>query len=117
MGGPDELLLVHRDAADDLLEIFAEENAGDETLDLGETIALRQSAGPGGEALQRLTIGGEPGQTMEHVLLALEARLIEAARIGEAAHDAAAGLGEKSGDRLGGSVETVRGHQVTPCSP
>ena len=38
MPGPGKFLLVHRDAADDLLEIFAEENAGEEALDLGEAV-------------------------------------------------------------------------------
>ena len=79
MPGPGKFLLVHRDAADDLLEIFAEENAGEEALDLGEAVGLGELPREGGNAFQRLAIGGEPGKAVQRMLLALERRRVDAA--------------------------------------
>ena len=70
VGEADDLALVHRDAAEDLGEIFAEADAGHQLLGRAEAALLVHAPGVGGHFLDRLDIGGEPGEPVGGVLLA-----------------------------------------------
>ena len=69
---PHQLALAHRNAADDLGEIFAERDAHEVFLDLAERAGAGHAFGIGGELAHRLDIGGEPGQPVGGALLAIE---------------------------------------------
>ena len=68
----DDFALVHRDAAEDLGEIFAEADAGQQLLGRAEAALLVHPAGVGGQFLDRFDIGREPGEAMGGVLLGLD---------------------------------------------
>jgi hypothetical protein len=52
--------LAHRDAAGDLVQVFAKADLQDQRLHLAEP-ARGQPPGPGIQLTQRLDIGGQPG--------------------------------------------------------
>ena len=68
----DDFALVHRDAAENLGEIFAQADAGQQRLGLAEAAFGAHSARVGGHFLDRLDIGGEPGEPVRGVLFALD---------------------------------------------
>ena len=72
IGEADDLALIHRDTAENLSEIFAEADAGQQLLGLGETTLRRHPPRIASELLDRLDIGGEPGEPVGGVLLALD---------------------------------------------
>ena len=69
---PHDFALAHRNAADDLGEIFAEPDADQMLLDFAEVAVADHALGIGGELAHRLDIGGEPGQPVGRALLAVE---------------------------------------------
>ena len=66
------LALAHRDAAEDLVEVFADADAHEEVLGLAEAALAREAAGIGRHLADRLGIGRKPGEPMRRVLLGLE---------------------------------------------
>ena len=72
IGEADDLALVHRDAAENLREIFAEADAGQQLLGLAKAALGRHPPGIAAQLLDRLDIGGEPGEPVGGVLLALD---------------------------------------------
>ena len=69
---PHHLALAHRNAADDLGEVFAERDAHEMFLDFAERAVGDHALGVGGELAHRLDIGCEPGQPVGGALLAIE---------------------------------------------
>jgi len=67
-----ELALAHRNAAEDLGEVFTDPDADDELLDVAEAPGLRHALRIGGELPDRVRISGEPGEAMGGALLAVE---------------------------------------------
>ncbi len=72
IGQPHDLALAHRNAAEDLREIFAEPDADEQLLDLAEAAGRMHALGIGGELADRLDIGREPGEPVGGALLAVE---------------------------------------------
>ena len=69
---PHQFALAHRNAADDLRQIFAERDAHQQFLDLAERAGLGHAFGIGRELAHRFNVGGEPGQPVGGALLAVE---------------------------------------------
>ena len=69
---PHDLALAHRDAANDLGEIFAEPDAHEVFLKFAEGAVADHAFRVGGELAHGLHIGGEPGQPVSGALLAIE---------------------------------------------
>ena len=76
---PDDLALAHRNAADDLRQIFAGADPHQEILDLAETAGRAKPLRVGRKLADRLDIGGEPGKPVGGALL-----LVEQSRVGAA---------------------------------
>ncbi len=72
IGRPRGLPLAHRDAAGDLGEVFAEADLKDQRLHLAEPAFGFKAKRPGAQLLQRLDIGGEPGQRVGGELMLFE---------------------------------------------
>ena len=72
IGGPHDLALADRDAAENLRQIFAEPDADQQLFDLGEPPARLHARGIGGELPHRLDVGREPGEPVGGALLAVE---------------------------------------------
>ena len=72
VGEADDFALVHRDAAEDLGEIFAEADPGEQLLGRAEAALLVHAPGVGGHFLDRLDVGREPGEAVDGVLLGLD---------------------------------------------
>ena len=68
----DELALAHRNATENLREVFAEPDAGQQILGLAEQALGAQSLAIGDELADRFHIGREPGEAVDGVLLALQ---------------------------------------------
>ena len=85
VGGPEDLTLVHRDAADHLAQILVRQKLGRQGLGLAEIGSQR--AGPGGDLAQGLGIGRAPGQAVGGVLLVVDQRPVQAAVAGHPAGD------------------------------
>src|SRR3954471_11407215 len=66
------LALAQRDAAEDLVEVFADADAPEEVLGLPEAALARGAAGRAPHLADRLGIGRKPGEPMRRVLLGLE---------------------------------------------
>ena len=75
----DGLALVHRNAADDLGAVFAEQDLGEQGFDVGKLAFGFEAGGPFGHLAQRFDIGDEPGQAVGEVLMALERLAVRAA--------------------------------------
>ena len=72
IGRAHDLALAHRNAAEDLREVFAEPDADQQFLDLAEPAGRLHALGIGGELAHRLDIGREPRQPVGGALLAVE---------------------------------------------
>ena len=73
IGEPHDLALAHRNAAEDLRQIFAGADAHQKLFDLAETARSPSCRSRiGGELAQRLDIGREPGEAVRGALLAVE---------------------------------------------
>ena len=72
VGEPHDLALAHRNAADDLRQIFAGADADQKLLDFAEIPDRRKPLRVGRELPQRLDIGREPGKPVGGALLAIE---------------------------------------------
>ena len=83
----DELALAHRNAAEDLRQIFGEGDAGEEILDLAIGALGREAIGIGEQLAQALHIGREPGEAVGGVLLHLDQLIGELAVLGDAGAD------------------------------
>ena len=68
VGRTHHLTLVHGYGAENLSEIFAEPDPGQEPLGLAEAALLAHAPGVGRQFLDRFDIGREPGQPMDSVL-------------------------------------------------
>ena len=78
IGEADDLALVHRDAAENLREIFAERDADRGLLDFAEAAGRQHAVGIGDELAHGLHIGREPGEAVRGALLALKDALDDA---------------------------------------
>ena len=72
VAGPDELVLAHGDAAEDLVEIFAERGLDDQRLQVAHAAFRREPFAIARHLLERFDIGREPGQSVGRMLLALD---------------------------------------------
>ena len=72
VGETHDLALAHRDAADDLGQIFSGADADQKLLDFAEIPGGREPLHVGRELAQRLDIGREPGKAVGGALLAIE---------------------------------------------
>ena len=70
----DDLALAHGDAAEDLRQIFAQADGGQQPLRLAKTPLAGEPPGIGHHLADRLDIGRQPGKAMRRVLLALDQR-------------------------------------------
>ncbi len=95
IGQPHDLALAHRNAADDLREIFAGADAHQEFLGFAEAAHLRHALRIGGKLAQRLDIGREPGKAMGRPLFAVEDARNRAPLDRHTLADGAAGIGEE----------------------
>ena len=68
IGEAHDFSLIHRDAAEDLRQIFAEPDPGQEVLGLAEPAFLLHPPGVGGHFPDRFDIGCEPGQAVDGML-------------------------------------------------
>ena len=92
-----QLSLAHRDAAMDLVQIFAKADLQDQRLDLAKAARLGQPPGPGVQLAQPLGIGRKPRQRMGRELMGLQRR---AADLAIHRHKAAQRLARAGKDRL-----------------
>ncbi len=95
VGQAGEFLLVHRDAAGDLGQVFAKRDLDEKLLGLAEPAGLLEPLGVAREAAQGLGVGDEPGQRMQPVLLGVD-------HPGHVARHRGAGPGENVLDRAAG---------------
>ena len=72
IGEPHELALTHRDAAEDLGQIFTKPDADNHLLDLSHARGGLHALGVTRELPQRLDVGGEPGKAVGGALLPVE---------------------------------------------
>ena len=72
IGETHDLALAHRNAADDLRQIFAGADADQKLFDFAEIPDRRKPLHVGRKLTQRLDIGREPGQAVGGALLAIE---------------------------------------------
>ena len=111
VGEADDLALVHRDAAEDLGEIFAKADAGHQLLGRAEAALLVHAARVGGHLLDRLDVGGEPGESVGGVLLRLDLGGAElAVRADPLAHGGHGAFEQALGGELGLAGEIVERH-------
>ncbi len=112
VGEAGELLLVHRDAAGDLAQVFADRDLDQQLLGLAQAAFPCQPLGIFGKDTHDLDIGGEPGERVEVVLLGVEA-------LGRDAADGGTGSGQNLAGRrarLPHMVEQPVDHR-RPASP
>ena len=98
IGQPDDLALAHRNATEDLRQIFAGADAHQKLLDLAEIVRRRKPLRIGRELAERLHIGREPGQAVGGALLAIERARIGLAIPHHLLGDRPAGIGEQGFD-------------------
>ena len=72
VGQADDLALVHRDAAENLGEIFAESDADQQFLGWAEAALFVHAAEIGRHFLDRLDVGRKPGEAVDGVLLGFD---------------------------------------------
>ncbi len=72
-GRAHHLALAHRDAGEELFQVFAQPDAHQQRLGLAEAPLLGEARRIGAELADRLGIGREPGEPMGGVLLGLQA--------------------------------------------
>jgi hypothetical protein len=113
VGKAGELLLVHRDAAGDLAEIFAERDLDQKLLGFAEAARPLQPLGVAGEASQGLGIGGKPGKRMQPVLLGIDGVSHDAPVGRDIARDRGAGLGKNLLDRGAGLANSPSRPSIT----
>ena len=104
IGHAHDLALAHRDAAEDLGQIFAGADTNDEVLGFAEAPVIGKPLGIRGKLPNGLHIGGEPGETVGRALLAVEDACHRAAFDRDPIGDGTAGLGEErldGADRVG----------------
>ena len=77
VGGPHHLALAHRNAAQDLRQIFGEAQLQDQPLALAEGAGALQAARPVERRAQRRHIGRKPRKAVRRVLIAIERRRID----------------------------------------
>jgi hypothetical protein len=104
---PDDLALAHRNAADDLRQIFAGADADQKLLDLAEIVRRRKPSRIGRELPQRFGVGCEPGQTMGGALLAVERTRIGLAIPHDLLGDRPPGVGKQPFDGTGGLLQRL----------
>ena len=107
---PHQFALAHRNAADDLREIFAERDAHEVFLDLAERAGRDHPFGIGGELAHGLHIGGEPGQPMGGALLAVEQAAVRLAGDNHPLAHLGHGVGQQGierGGRLTAEVDQI----------
>ena len=80
IGEADDLALAHRNAAENLREIFADADLRQQGFGFAEAALSRMRARIGGHFLDRLDIGREPGEAVGGVLLALRSSRRSACR-------------------------------------
>jgi hypothetical protein len=97
-----DLALAHRDAAKNLIEIFADADPDQQFLGFPEASLAAHSLGIGPEFPDRLRIGCEPGEAVSCVLLRLEPLGGDPALGGHPRPNAAARLLNEPSDRLRG---------------
>ena len=95
IGQPHDLALAHRDAAEDLGQIFAGADTDDQILGLAEGPTIGEPLGIGGKLPDGLQIGGKPGEPVGGALFAIEDTPHRAALDRDAIGDGAAGVGEQ----------------------
>ncbi len=64
--------LRHRQAAAELVEVFAEQDLGQQLFDLAELAFVRDAVGPVGGFLERLDIGQHPGEAVGGALFLID---------------------------------------------
>ena len=72
IGGPDDLALADRDAADGLREVFADTHADGQRFELAQSPGIAHALGVGCKLPHRLHIGREPGKAVGGALLAVQ---------------------------------------------
>ncbi len=110
IGHAHDLALTHRNAADQLGEIFAGADAHQELLDLAEIAGRRQPQRIGFKLPDRLDIGREPGKSMGGALFAIEYARNRATLDRHPVGDGATGIVKESFD--GCDRLTERGGQL-----
>ena len=101
IGKPCEFCLVHRDAARNLVQIFPGGDLDEELLHLAEFLTCGEPGGIGGKFSQDGIIGGEPGEAMDSMLLALDQMAGKLALGGDAGLDPRLGMAiEAANDAL-----------------
>ena len=80
IGQAHDLALAHRDAAEDLRQIFADADPDDQFFDLAERPFGLHPFGISRELPQRLDISREPGEAVRRALFAIEERRLRSCR-------------------------------------
>ncbi len=105
----DDFALVHRDAAENLREIFAKADAGQQLFGLAEPAFAAQALGVGSELLDRLDVSREPGEAVGGVLLGFELARTQLAVDADALAQGGGGAGERGfGGMLRGAAEVLK---------
>ena len=99
IGEAQDFALAHRNAAENLREIFAKADQRQQRLGLAEAAFAAQARGIGGHFADRLDIGGEPGEAMRGALFALDQRGAQPAAFADPRAHAGDGLREQRFDR------------------
>ena len=101
VGGADEFALVHRDGAEDLVEIVSKPDARQELFSLAESAVLLHTVGVGRHFLDRFDIGRKPGQPVDGMLFSFD---LVGAQLAVFAHPVAHGVERAIHEALGGEV-------------
>ncbi len=104
---PGKLALVHRDAAGDLVQVFARPDLGGELFGFTEAPGSGQTLGVVCQFAQHGGIGGEPGEPMRRMLLAIETLARDLAPRHDARRDMRTGLGKHEVRRPRGLDQVV----------
>jgi hypothetical protein len=97
---PHDLILTHHHTAHQLHGIFRGADPAEQRLHLAEPALAVEALGVIGDLTQRLDIGGDPGQPMGGMLLALERYVVDLAARGELGGEGLDGPAAQFGGRL-----------------
>ena len=117
VGRTHDLALVHGYGAEDLSEIFAEPDPGQEPFGLAEAALLAHAPGVGRHFLDRFDIGRKPRQPMHSVLFRFDLAGVRLAVFADpGAYGVKGAIHEALGGEMGFIGEVVESHGGRLCS-
>ena len=101
VGGAHDFALIHRDGAEDLIEILSEPDARQQLLSLAESAVLLHTVSVGRHFLDCFDIGRKPGQPVDGMLFSFD---LAGAQLAVFAHPIAHGVDRATHEALGGEM-------------